>query len=234
MHRNCFRRVLRLIERLSDDEGDRITHMLHRLLAKHGRMRDKALRAILVWQRRKARHSTQMRDIGRGQDQLHTLHAARGGEIANVEIGMRMRRAQNITDQRAIGLHIGDVLAIAGDELLVFNALEGLADAELLESHGDARFLNAREKSETGFDRATLPRPIEKAAGEMRMSGQARILQLRRRRQRTLARPTGQDKPPSIKRRQGGGVERRQRQKNRAGDMARHPLILFAHIDKKD
>ena len=90
-HRDRFRRILRLIKRFSDDEGDGIANMLHRLAAEHRRMRNKALRTILVRQRRQARHRAEMFNVRRGENKLHTLHAARSGEITNVEIGMRMR-----------------------------------------------------------------------------------------------------------------------------------------------
>ena len=84
-----------------------------------------------------------MFDIGSGEDKLDTLHAARGREIANIEISMRMRAPQHIADQRAIGLHISKILTIAGNEFLVFDALERLSDTELLESHENARSLHA-------------------------------------------------------------------------------------------
>jgi hypothetical protein len=54
-----------------------------------------------------------------------------------------MRAAQHITDECAIRLHIGKILAIACDEFLVFDTLERLSDTEFFESHENARSLDA-------------------------------------------------------------------------------------------
>ena len=96
LDRDQLGRVLRLVQGLGDDEGDRIADIAHPLLRQQRLRADKGRRAVLLAARdqRPQRAEAAPLELGAGQ---HREHPGRGARLLGVDRddpGMRMRRAQ--------------------------------------------------------------------------------------------------------------------------------------------
>ena len=139
--RDRLGRVLGLLDRVGDHESDGVAHVAHRVGRQHriGRHIEMRLVRRLHQVRAQAHDRLQIRDIGRRQNQPHARHAARLGEIGDLEAGMRVRRAHQHGAQRAGGDLVRHELALAGDQDRVFEPRDGLADAEFRDVHEPLR-----------------------------------------------------------------------------------------------
>jgi hypothetical protein len=127
-----FSRVLRLLERLGDDEGDGIADIAHALAGKERLRRGKGGAAVTPLARRLRALGAEFLDrlVLAGEHEEHPGH--RPCRIAGDrhDTGVAVRRAQHIAADLARDLHVVDITAGAADEIGVFFARDRLPDAE--------------------------------------------------------------------------------------------------------
>ena len=93
------------------------------------------LAAAVVRHRRLAGNVAEMRDVGRRQHQPHAGDGARGRKVSHGKAGMGVRAAQDEGMQAALGRVIVEISPLAGEEPLILDAADGLADSKLRDGH---------------------------------------------------------------------------------------------------
>ena len=131
--------VAGLRQGFGDDEGDRIADMLGDVLCENRDVRHVARRAVPVRHRREARHVAEMGDVAGGEDKAHAGESPRGLKVADREAGMGVRAAQHEGRKAVFRPIIVRIATAAGEETLVFDAAQGLADSELGNVHRGLR-----------------------------------------------------------------------------------------------
>ena len=119
--------ILRLLDRLGDDECNGVADMARRL-ARQYPIRRRGER--LVGNAGLARQWTELGNVGGGQHEMHTGRRARVCRVGDTKACMRMGRAQDDGVQYAGRCVIGHVAAAAAQQRIVFLARDRLADAE--------------------------------------------------------------------------------------------------------
>ena len=131
-----FRRVPRLSRRVRDDERHRLPDISRGSARENRPGRLRPLAAVAIVDGREARHVAEMSHIVAGQDEPHARHGASGAKIGDREIRMGVRAPQGDRVEARLGREIVGVAAAPGDETLILDPANRLADAEF---HGRKR-----------------------------------------------------------------------------------------------
>ncbi len=125
--------VARGLQRVGNDEGDRIADMAHGAVGQHRMRRGRHVRAVAVVQR----HRTGQRadavglQLRRGIDRAHPRHRRRRGGIHPPHPRRRVRTAQDVSVQHARQLDVVGVAPAPEQQPRVLHAANGLGNAEL-------------------------------------------------------------------------------------------------------
>ncbi len=132
-----LRGVLRLCQRLGDHEHDRLAEVAHFADRQRGARRIVARRAVLVVERGMAGNIAEPVGLHvlAGQHQQYAGHLARGRRVDAADVGVRDARAHHIGLRRLVEMDVVGIAARAGNQGLVFETPNGLANAEF---HGDS------------------------------------------------------------------------------------------------
>ena len=125
-----FGRVDRLEISLGDDEGDIVADHPHFVLDQRRIARPVAGNIVAALQAAGHRQIAEARGLVVGAGE-HPEHAGRGFGLRGVDradTGMRVRRAQHITEGHSGKRHVGDIAALALDQPRILEAGNGLAD----------------------------------------------------------------------------------------------------------
>ena len=119
-------RIARLVDRVSDHEGDGVADMADLAVGE-----DRIGRAGegVYFQIEQAGKTAEIPDVLAGQDQAYPRQAAGAGGVDG-EFRMRMRRAQHQRVHRGVRRVVIGVAALAANERIVFLAKDALTDAE--------------------------------------------------------------------------------------------------------
>ncbi len=127
-----FGRVLRLLQRLGDDEGDGIADIAHPLAGEERLRRGEGGAAVAPLARRLRALGAEPahRLVLAGEHQQHAGHRPCGVGGDRHDAGMAVRRAQHIAAHLPGDRHVVDITAGAADQIRVLLARDRLADAE--------------------------------------------------------------------------------------------------------
>ena len=147
-----FGGVLRLRQGLGDDERDRLAEMAHLADGERRARRIVARRAVPVVERRMAGHVAEAvgLHVVAGQHQQHAGHAARRRRVDLADVGVRDPRAQHVGLRHVGKRDVVGIAALAGDQGLVLETPNGLANAEF---HDDSSVKIARARSRNAAPR---------------------------------------------------------------------------------
>jgi len=121
---DLLRGVLSLRQRLRDDGGDMVADVAHLALRQRRMRPDLHRRAVLREDRPAADQAADLvgGKVVAGEHGDHAGHASRLRRVELGDLGVRMRRAQEIRVSLAGAVQVVDVLALAGDEAKIFLA----------------------------------------------------------------------------------------------------------------
>ncbi len=122
---------LRVIERVGDDERDRIADMADGVEAKQRMPRSLLVGAVDLAKLDLTRQSRNVGHIRAAEDQANPGHGAGGGEIADGDPGVAHGRAEHEGAERALGRVVVGEAAGTGDQRLVLLAADRGAHAVL-------------------------------------------------------------------------------------------------------
>ena len=122
--------VLRLADRIGDDEGDGVADMAHIAVGEKRDIAHRMVAAVRLRRPRQAFDRSEMGKVGRRQDEMDAGRRLRRVERADGEASGRQRRAQHEGLQAALTLHIVGEAALAADQREIFLAQRGRAHSE--------------------------------------------------------------------------------------------------------
>ena len=123
-----FGRVLRLVKRVGDDDGDGVADVTRDVADK-----DRVFRRINgdPGRHAEARQRPKFSDVGGRQDQANARHGARRVDIDAVQARVRVGRADHHRTTRIGRNEIGNITPISAEERVILLAGDGLRNAEL-------------------------------------------------------------------------------------------------------
>ena len=131
LHLDRFDRLAGLLEAIGDHKGDRVADAAHLADRERGVGRLLHRRTVDVGDPPAARDAVDIvgGEVGAGEDGDDARHRGSRRGIDRLEVGMGVMRAQEHAEGHVPELHVGDVVALAGEEALVFLAEDRRADA---------------------------------------------------------------------------------------------------------
>ena len=131
LHLDRFDRLAGLLQCIGDDKGDRVADAAHLADGECGVGRLLHRRAVDIGDPPAARDAADIvgGEVGAGEDGDDARHRGSRRGIDRLEVGMGVWRAQEHAEGHVPELHVGDVVALAGEEALVLLAEDRRADA---------------------------------------------------------------------------------------------------------
>jgi hypothetical protein len=139
------------MRRIGDNKRNRIAYMAHKPFGKHRARRIVARRTIDIRERQSAGNAAQIvgREIGRGQDQAHTLDGGGGFNIDTCDARICMRAPENDGVQLAGQIDVVGIATATDQQPLIFHALERLGLTEFGQLFKPSLLLSSAQCSST-------------------------------------------------------------------------------------